>query len=704
MKLKLKAPFKSINKVPLDLDLPDFVVLTGVNGSGKSHLLEAIKDGQIVLVGNDEISHANTRYFDFTTLVPSDSESYEARDSEVEINLAWEKLAEARVNWINTQIGIFKECPNIMAMEPKDILSCSDVDLVRLSNHALAPVLKLRQSFRQGLNGFDVNVLNAFSKRVASIHYPRIADGRDETVIAKLRQSFGFPLILMEREDFEKYYQMACDPTPIFLNLFSKIFVDYQARVIQNSLSQMANEKGDTSESYLSPDDFQRIYGPPPWDMVNELLASMGLNYIVNRPEKFKFVSFKAQLKNITSDANVNFSHLSSGEKVLISLLICRYQLSDENENLDLPRVLLLDEIDAPLHPSMTKKMIEVIQEQLVEKMGLKVILTTHSPSTVALAPEGSLFVMRRLESDRIEKVTKDKALSVLLDGIPTLSVNYENRRQVFLESKNDVRYFDVFYDVLKEHLNREVSLTFIAVGTEKGGGCNTLTHVVQSLANAGNKSIFGIIDWDKKNSVGERVKVIGEGKRYSIENFIFDPLLIAGYLIREKKINETDVGVGNFLRYGALSKAPDSVLQVYVDFVLKKMMNAANDIVDDLDIKIQNLEKLDGKNKDQLDKLNDLSEELKQRKLIHEKMNSNDIDLIECKYVGGIQLRLPSWFLHTQGHFLHKYLAKSFPIFSQRSEEDIRKLIINNVVSDFHEFLPQCILDVLREVQKPIA
>jgi predicted ATPase len=46
MKLIYKEDYKSITKFN-DVELENFTVLTGVNGSGKSHLLEAIRDKKV---------------------------------------------------------------------------------------------------------------------------------------------------------------------------------------------------------------------------------------------------------------------------------------------------------------------------------------------------------------------------------------------------------------------------------------------------------------------------------------------------------------------------------------------------------------------------------------------------------------------------------------------------------------------------------
>jgi ABC-type branched-subunit amino acid transport system ATPase component len=52
--------------------LPEFVVLTGRNGSGKTHLLEALKGGQVLtsLVASPS---AEIQLFDWNTIIPRDT-------------------------------------------------------------------------------------------------------------------------------------------------------------------------------------------------------------------------------------------------------------------------------------------------------------------------------------------------------------------------------------------------------------------------------------------------------------------------------------------------------------------------------------------------------------------------------------------------------------------------------------------------------
>src|SRR6201999_232657 len=78
---------------------------------------------------------------------------------------------------------------------------------------------------------------------------------------------------------------------------------------------------------------------------------------------------------------------LSSGEKVLLQLVLWLFTAGKEGV---FPKLLILDEPDAHLHPSMTQQFLDVISDVLVSKHGVREIISTHSPSTVALAPDGS--------------------------------------------------------------------------------------------------------------------------------------------------------------------------------------------------------------------------------------------------------------------------------------------------------------------------
>ena len=70
-KLSFGSIYKSIKSLP-SIDLPSFVVLTGRNGSGKTHLLEALRDGKVKssLVGNIQ---TDVILYDWNSIIPKDT-------------------------------------------------------------------------------------------------------------------------------------------------------------------------------------------------------------------------------------------------------------------------------------------------------------------------------------------------------------------------------------------------------------------------------------------------------------------------------------------------------------------------------------------------------------------------------------------------------------------------------------------------------
>src|SRR5690606_37032757 len=120
---------------------------------------------------------------------------------------------------------------------------------------------------------------------------------------------------------------------------------------------------------------------------------------------------------------NANLDSLSSGEKTIIALIFVLYHASSNGQ---FPQVILFDEPDAHLHPSLTQLFIDVIQKVLVEEQKVKVIITTHSPSTIALAPDVSIYKMDRVLGYPIkENITS--AIEDLTNGLTSVTVEESN-------------------------------------------------------------------------------------------------------------------------------------------------------------------------------------------------------------------------------------------------------------------------------------
>jgi hypothetical protein len=80
-------------------------------------------------------------------------------------------------------------------------------------------------------------------------------------------------------------------------------------------------------------------------------------------------------------------------------------------------RILLLDEPDAHMHPSLTKSfMHNLLNKNLIRFLNMQIIMTTHSPVTVSLAPTDTVFVMTRDRATRAAAENITDPLQLLTD------------------------------------------------------------------------------------------------------------------------------------------------------------------------------------------------------------------------------------------------------------------------------------------------
>ncbi len=335
-----------------------------------------------------------------------------------------------------------------------------------------------------------------------------------------------------------------------------------------------------------------------------------------------------------------------------MSFALCLYNASDARQKKRFPRLLLLDEVDAPLHPSMVVSLLNTIQSVLVDDKGISVILTTHSPSTVALASEDSLYEMNP-NGPRIEKCRKGKALSILTAGVPTLSISFEGRRQVFVESKTDASIYEKLYQLFKAELDSARSLSFIEVGhrTEYGGetnaGCAQVRRIVSSLSDNGNESVFGLVDWDGSVEESSRVKVLSPLVRNGLETAIFDPAILAAAVIRENI---------NFAVQKGIAEQGETYMTIS-NWEASRWQRA-------------------------VDKVQDLVIGRREQ----------DAENVEVTYINNMELGIRKEYLHLDDHELEEAIVSAFGFFAPKNNRagGLMNHIVDTILSDIPDIFPE--------------
>ena len=212
-------------------------------------------------------------------------------------------------------------------------------------------------------------------------------------------------------------------------NQVSQAFTRY--KVEQYSWAHTHGEAGhDTVQSLLS-DYRQRIL--PPWILLREHLDRMrdasadpelfNFKFSDPEPDELTFTdhqqySFQARFTNRATGESYSVASLSSGGKILMSLCLAAFNQMMGRRR---PGLMLLDELDAVLHPSMVSALIAGLKDQFVNN-GTRVIMATHSVTTVSLLEEGEVFrVARNGRKIDVRPVLRTKAVSELSEGLATI-------------------------------------------------------------------------------------------------------------------------------------------------------------------------------------------------------------------------------------------------------------------------------------------
>ncbi len=375
-----------ILKEKLNLDLPNFVVLTGENGSGKTQLLELLsnnhmeyieKYNQELIVNLDItpepihplIDDSGKKLLNITYSYPGlqNNQSYYYGNKPLieQIREQWNSLKSVSKSFIllkGKKFNTEEEEINFLNIAIKDFIKDfipntnsyqSEPNLINISSHHLYQLKELSKKANKNIE--------------------------DLTYI-----------------DFLIFYNV---PTNIFSSAIDLLFHQFYLR--QKYYPELTNEIS------------------TPWDVFNSILERVNFKYKVEYippsqeeyPMPIKLIDIERGL------TNGNFDTLSSGEKTIMALIFVLYHSSN---NGNFPEVILFDEPDAHLHPSFTELFISVIQKVLVDEQDVKVILTTHSPSTIALAPENSIYRMDRSLGYPI-KESRNNAVQNLSNGLASI-------------------------------------------------------------------------------------------------------------------------------------------------------------------------------------------------------------------------------------------------------------------------------------------
>jgi hypothetical protein len=188
--------------------------------------------------------------------------------------------------------------------------------------------------------------------------------------------------------------------------------------------------------------------------------------------------------------------------------------------------------------------------------------------SILGFAPEGSLFKLER-HPRKLSPCSKDQAIQTLTSGYISVT---ESTRFVICEAKQDRLFYTSIAKTLVERgaLDSTPNIVFVQASDVKdrdGGGCDQVRSWSAKLPEVGLTQVLGLIDRDIDNRSSKTIKVL---KRYSFENYLFDPVIVFAVLMdRGESAMVFDSTIKN-RNYHRLAELTDTELQPLADAVCR--------------------------------------------------------------------------------------------------------------------------------------
>ncbi len=209
MKLKLLQDYLSINKFN-EIELPNFAIITGVNGSGKSHLLAAINQRKVVFEGAEA---ANIVYFSYETFKLDNENPFNAQQISQEREIAWTLFTQTTNANIKNSI-----------LSWKNTLGDGYFKLVNLSNEKNISFWSLSQNDINDNTLFEL--LKTYKQNIKALfsNHNNLKTNQQAHAILALIKRVSFSLDEIEKDEFLKLYKPFLLKMIFYLNNLVKLF------------------------------------------------------------------------------------------------------------------------------------------------------------------------------------------------------------------------------------------------------------------------------------------------------------------------------------------------------------------------------------------------------------------------------------------------------------------------------------------------
>lgn len=373
-----------------------FVVLTGINGSGKSTIIEILD--RLLTKRANQLSESFA--MQITGAVANFEVCISAEDKEIEY-LA-ERIAASQPNQAEKE-QVLKALRSNIFDSNNNYTHRLEVDKPVLGWNAQG------QSVREFINGKLIDNQHGFDSLIA----PQAFNVFAQEIVLKFEQLESISLQFSQQG--ARRYSIR--------DIFQSNDSNEAARTSRTNVS--ASPLLDSLVSYKEVD----------YSKLEELLADYNAALY---PIKFELGpetpgSRSIVMKRNDSDTPFTIETASSGQKKAIVLATLKYTWKDST----LKPIVLLDEPENSMHPGLTSNIFKSLDE-LVELASVQpsFVIATHSPEVVAALPNNTYRIVVENGSSKLEKIVGLESRAKILDELGVhFHLDYVAQKIVFVES-----------------------------------------------------------------------------------------------------------------------------------------------------------------------------------------------------------------------------------------------------------------------------
>lgn len=233
----------------------------------------------------------------------------------------------------------------------------------------------------------------------------------------------------------------------------------------------------------------------------NEAIGNNDYKVIIDSDVNIsKGTTYNTKVRDINTGIESDILNCGTGYQSMIILSILETYVKISNKKSKY--ILLIEEPEVYLHPSLQRKMIDTL---ITISQSNQVLFTSHSPITVS-----------KLEKKQVKLVKKTLGRAVVENIVPKLVIDelgikaddiIANKGIIFVEGKDDKKIFDILLDKIEDGLSSKINVL-------DAGNCNNLKFYANAevlINNRFNIPTLIVRDADTKEREERRSTFIDE-------------------------------------------------------------------------------------------------------------------------------------------------------------------------------------------------